>query len=336
MPTLPRRDAPRLLTELWEQRQSHPQAASFASIGKLAVRSGALCATDPLTAADRPAFTRSVPSGEHAVFIAEHTDGVAGVAFIQLGEGVPRRWTIATRAGEDAATLGPNDVFGFAVDGGIAAVFDPIAAKALASAPDVHDLTVRPLGKKLATLIDLPGAANALVVRSGDGDGFYAAWWGEDQAGALVALALDFRIFRQLDTAAELEHAALAPFRDWAARATALLDEVLRPLGFSPAVPGMDEPEQPTSVVARATRDGITVQLSQSLDLAGNAIDTAVGPCLSAGPPGDELCVELPEVADEVPDVEGADEGFDALAALLRQDAKALVKALLDEVAERA
>lgn len=336
MSTLPRRDVPRTLTELWEQRESHPQVASFASIGKLAIQSGALCATDPLTAAERPAFTRAVPPGRHLVLVAEHTDRVAGAAFVQLGAGHPRRWTIATRAGEDAASLGPTEIFGFPVDGGIAAVFDPAAATALARAPDVHDLTVRPLEGKLAALIDLPGAANSLVVRSGDGDGFYAAWWGEDDAGALVALAVDFKIFRQIDAPEELEQAALAPFRKWTKRATALLDQVLRPLGFSPAKAGLDdEPEDATSVVVRSMRDGITVQISQGLVLSGCAIDTSEAPCLSAGPPGDELCVELPEVAD-APDAEGSDEGFTALAALLRQDGEQIVKALLDEVAARA
>ena len=336
MSNLPRRDVPRLLTELWEQRESHPQVASFTSIGELSIHSGALSATDPLTAPDRPAFTRSVPSGRHLVLIAEHTDRVAGAAFVQLGAGAPRRWTIATRPGEDAASLGPTEIFSFPVDGGVAAVFDSAAATVLARAPDLYELTVPPLKGKLAVLIDLADAANALVVRSGDGDGFYAAWWGEDAAGALVALALDFKIFRQIDAPEELVQAVLAPLRAWTERAIALLDEVLIPLGFSPATAGLDdEPEDATSVVARSMREGVTVQISQSLQPSRRAIDASEAPCLSAGPPGDELCVELPEVAD-APEAEGAKKGFTALAALLRRDGERIVKALVDEVAARA
>lgn len=338
MSTLPRRSVPRLLTELWEQRASHPQVASFAPAGELAVRSGTLCATDPLTDAARPPFTRAVPPGRHPVLVAVHADRVAGAAFVQLGAGVPCRWTLATRAGEDAASLGPTEVFGFPVGGGIAAVFDAAAAPAIARATDAYDLFVTPLAGKRAALVSLPDAANVLVVRSGDGDGFYTAWWGEDGAGALVALAVDFNVFRQLDTPEELERAGLAPFRDWTGRATALLDEVLGPLGFAPARAALDgEPGEPSSVAARATRDGITVQLSQSLVFGSSGeLDDAAAPCLSAGPPGDELCVELPEVLDEAPDTEGADEGFDALAALLRQDGASVVQALVDEVAARA
>jgi Protein of unknown function (DUF4241) len=261
------RDVPAVLASLLASDDELPGLKAIEPVGELVVTSGHVSFTDPLTALSRPGFTRAVPRGRHPVACAIDDAGRVGAVIVHIRQrGVrtkPERWELATRPREDPSTLRPGETFGYPVDGGIAAVFDVEAADELAQIDGLYDTLIAPaLRRARAATIAVRGRANAVVARSGDGDGFYTAWWGLDDEGRPRALVGDFRVFEAPETDAQREVRILTCFVAWVESARTILDEAFGPLGFAPARARVDL--EGSEVQVSVCRGSLRVELAAS------------------------------------------------------------------------
>ncbi len=177
--------------------------------GTLTILSNHICASDPFVAlGDTPAFTELIPNGAHPVRLAvgDFPFGGHRVAFARVDFSTEPavRWQMATVAGQDLATLKPDELFGYGVDAGTGSFYDPQAGdagKALLEAnPDAWQqwqTDGEATGGKVigpsSFLLSVPmGNANVVMFHSGWGDGFYASYFGYDAAGNVTALVTDF------------------------------------------------------------------------------------------------------------------------------------------------
>jgi len=177
--------------------------------GALTILSNHICASDPFVAlGDTPPFTELVPNGEHRVRLAVGDFPFSGyrVAFarVDFSSEPAVRWQLATTAGQDLATLKPDELFGYGVDAGTGAFYDPQAGDAaralLTENPDAWqrwqsdgeangEKMIGPYSFLLSVAL---GKANVVMFHSGWGDGFYASYFGYDAAGNVTALVTDF------------------------------------------------------------------------------------------------------------------------------------------------
>ena len=178
--------------------------------GTLKLPSGRISAADPFIAlSDAKPFAQSVPNGAFPVRLAvgSFPSGGARVAFarVDFSAAPIASWSLAVPEGQDIASLKDDEIFGYGVDAGTGAFFDPVASKAAASLLDANpdaweDWQTRgeENGPKVigpySFLLDLDlGEANAVMFHSGWGDGFYASWFGYDADGNVAALVTDFQ-----------------------------------------------------------------------------------------------------------------------------------------------
>jgi hypothetical protein len=117
--------------------------------GELALPSGRLIAADPsLVFGDAESFSRTLPTGSFPVTLSvAHVSHPAGdateaveervnAAMVTLAAGTPERWELAVLEGEDAATLGDGEVFGYPVESGFGCFID---AASLGAYTDLGD-----------------------------------------------------------------------------------------------------------------------------------------------------------------------------------------------------
>lgn len=177
--------------------------------GSLKLPSGRICVADPFIAlTDARPLAQPTPTGTFPVrlAVADFPTGGLRVAFARVDfSGTPvARWSMAVIEGQDIATLRGDEIFGYGVDAGTGAFFDPLAGKAAArllhANPDAWEdwqTEGERNGPKAVGphffLLDLAlGEANAIMFGSGWGDGFYASWFGYDADGNVAALVTDF------------------------------------------------------------------------------------------------------------------------------------------------
>lgn len=177
--------------------------------GTLKLPSGRVSAADPFIAlSDAKPFAQPIPSGTFRVRLAvgDFPSGGTRVAFARVDfSGAPVvRWSMAVVEGQDIATLKDDEIFGYGVDAGTGAFFDPLASEAAARLLDANpdawedwQTQGEANGPKMigpySFLLDLDfGEANAVMFHSGWGDGFYASWFGFDADGNVAALVTDF------------------------------------------------------------------------------------------------------------------------------------------------
>jgi hypothetical protein len=177
-------------------------ATHVAVIGELALRSGSVAVGDPFTnLAAIPGPGGPLPAGAYPVDACVITypggDRRIAVARLRLADAPPRRWGEAAEgAAVDAGTAA------FADGADIDRILTEATGDALEKALDAS--YVDTFGTALLDLGD--GAGSVCAFSSGIGDGVYAAWWGLDDAGAPVALCLDFDLLTESETDdAELE-----------------------------------------------------------------------------------------------------------------------------------
>jgi len=163
--------------------------------GELVVPSGTIAAFDPLSAVIDTPFTREVPPGLYRVELLRTVDkrfALARVMIIRIG--VPVRWELATRPGEDARALRPGQVYGYGVDAGVGCFVDGRNIDAMR-----EEVVVDAIAAKAGTtdaIVCWPGNvdANVIAFSAGYGDGVYPSWWGFDALGRVVELVSDFGI----------------------------------------------------------------------------------------------------------------------------------------------
>jgi hypothetical protein len=185
------------------------------AIGELTVPTGQVIACDPsrLTPSydEVIAFERTVPPGRYPVGVSRVVFPLGGernaLATLWLGSTPPVRLELATRPGQDVATLEPGEIFGHGVDTGTSCFIDHQTAREIVERNKDWDYKVRDGGYRefravkehgewKNAVVDPATGANMLVFGSGYGDGRYASYWGFDADGQVVCLITDFGLLR--------------------------------------------------------------------------------------------------------------------------------------------
>jgi hypothetical protein len=184
-------------------------------LGDLIVPSGAIVACDAIVNVNVTAFEQPVPPGRYPVFvsIANPTTGyLAGKSYVAYAQlriaGRPAvRWVMATRPGEDLATLDPDnedDYFGYPVDSAHGCFMDVVAQSSIdnLALADSETLTAdliaemqrdkSPFWLEANVTVEPTTGANLIAFMAGIGDGIYPSFWGHDEAGEVVSLVTDF------------------------------------------------------------------------------------------------------------------------------------------------
>jgi Protein of unknown function (DUF4241) len=184
------------------------------SPGDLEVPTGQLVVADPLVQPDRQPLARSVPPGRYPVTFYK-AQGRIAVAMLRLAPGLVSRCEMAVLPGQDVATLKPDEIFGYPVDAGLGCFMDVEGSKAMAErraqeiqkgGSDINyydDVLAGELNARgddyvmHRPLADAP--INVAIFSSGWGDGFYASYWGLDEAGKPLVLVTDFAVLENGD-----------------------------------------------------------------------------------------------------------------------------------------
>lgn len=177
--------------------------------GSLSLSSGRVAAVEPGylgVDSDIEAFTQTVSPGRYSVVLAvveyrssvdaeAHDERVAAARLVIRGEPVTS-WEFALLEGQDPAELGPEELFGYPVDGGTGCFADPDVVQRLLDddAEDLFEVSAdvydRPTS---ATEVEGPDGEPAVVAFStGGGDGGYPTWVGRTEGGEVACFLTDF------------------------------------------------------------------------------------------------------------------------------------------------
>ncbi len=181
------------------------------NIADLVIASGHVVVADAFVGLDQPPMSEPVPNGSFPVRLAvlQGSLGRGRIAFarVDFADAPVVRWEAAVPADMKRDAENPDGVWGFDVDTGIAAFFDPEAGatasrmfqedeKLLEGA--LSDGQLRGFKERGATgafrLALAAGPGNIVAFDSGWGDGTYSAYFGYDRSGAIVSLITDFDI----------------------------------------------------------------------------------------------------------------------------------------------
>lgn len=199
----------------WEERLAHSFAGTlpaheWVEAGQLPVPDGRLVTCDPYDIARAARSAVEIPPGTWPVTIAVGTFGKEGStlaesrvthAWLRLGDGPVVRW--------EAVREESGELFEVSVDSALAAFTSAGAVPALLAAygdgeeqwlePHLTDalqlqMALPPTGEGREWAKIQAGEARMIAFESGFGDGGYRLYRGFGPGGALVALAIDFRV----------------------------------------------------------------------------------------------------------------------------------------------
>lgn len=172
-------------------------------LGLLSLPSGQVLACDPTYESfEGEVFTRRVRPGRYPVVVtrlgeaqASPHDRVAAAAIV-LRDELPARWELALCDGQKLADLGPEQIFGYGVDGGTGCFVDVEHADEFAAGKRNFSRLLRAFerGDYAPLVFPLRDEPAVAVFQSGHGDGFYASYWGLDARGEPVCLVTDFGV----------------------------------------------------------------------------------------------------------------------------------------------
>lgn len=173
--------------------------------------------TDP-----REPFDRALEPGSYPVelaiaslAVADGEQRIPAFARVVLRPTKAVRWELAVTASQPLETLEPGRVYGFPVEGGIAAYMDALAHEILIEdreahfaeedpeheEPDIHrELDFAMSGPvtcrrgAIPIVVEDEPPSNIVGFSSGPGDGVYPSYWGFDEAGVVVELITDFHV----------------------------------------------------------------------------------------------------------------------------------------------
>lgn len=176
-------------------------------VGELVLTSGKLVACDPLVFAGTEPFKANLAPGSYPVILSlayKQDEKYPLVAFAKLclSDKKAVRYSLATKAGEDLASLKDNEVFGYGVDSGIGCFMDADASQILIddtwNRSEVYEET---LACKLDQLLEEENdigimytnmcvneatGANIIAFSVGIGDGFYSSYFGYGADNSIV------------------------------------------------------------------------------------------------------------------------------------------------------
>jgi hypothetical protein len=188
--------------ELDPMIDDEPVRLAALSLGALTVTSGRLAAVDALLLDGVP-YAEPAPDGGHPLqlVLAGLPSGEerAALLVVRFAADPTQHWVNARLDGGDD-DAGPDEPPVIEIKSGVAALFDAGALAAwkleLARSPAALAALERVLRENRRPVwtwgrVEAAGAGGVLVT-AGRGNGEYAAYWGRDAAGRLVALALDF------------------------------------------------------------------------------------------------------------------------------------------------
>jgi hypothetical protein len=178
-------------------------------LGPVVLPTGRVVGCDPLLAQAVP-FVDAVTPGRYQLRAwvavlskdgAESQRRIAALQLVVLDEPVAA-WTMALHPGQDVASLGDDEYFGYGVDTGTGTLADQVAIEALSQwdYEQVDDtfipaqIPVDPIEAVITKVVDERTAANVYVVGSGWGDGVYATYVGRTKDGRIAGFLTDFRV----------------------------------------------------------------------------------------------------------------------------------------------
>ncbi|WP_338750797.1 DUF4241 domain-containing protein [Bacillus sp. FJAT-52991] len=177
----------------------------------LKIVSGKIVACEP-GVFDNRSFERLIEPGSYPVVAWWHEDTqLIAAAELKLSDGVPVRWEMATKPGQNIDELEEGHIFGYPVDTGLGCFADQ---EAIGKMSEIEARLVRELGEDFISFYDdalddvlmehddvwgnfivsKENGLNAILFRTGYGDGFYASYWGMDEDGQIVSLVTDFNV----------------------------------------------------------------------------------------------------------------------------------------------
>lgn len=178
---------------------------------ELTVLTGQIVTCDPLVPHTEP-LEQQIEPGIYPVYIwNEPQEQRIAAAELRLSERPAVRWELATRVGQRIEELAEGHIFGYPVDTGLGCFADREAIVGMEQmehklAEQLGDDFISFYDDALADLleehednwanlaVDEATGLNVVIFSSGYGDGFYASYWGFDEAGYPVSLVTDFRV----------------------------------------------------------------------------------------------------------------------------------------------
>ena len=252
--------------------------------GELVVPTGRLVACDPLVQPERPPFERAVAPGQYAVYLFVAKEGSAiGFAEIRLQETPIERFVIATLPGQDASALRKGKIFGYPVDAGLGCFADEAALQRLrdadaairraqgASYVSYYDAVVSTElaangGSWVNHRPDPASPENVVIMRSGDGDGSYATYFGLDAAGEAACLVTSFGCFAEPVSQDQKLRALTASYARLVDEVERAIGAVLRSKGFSGPAAAYKTTADGGELRLEYTRDGLSFEVESSMD----------------------------------------------------------------------
>jgi hypothetical protein len=177
----------------------------IAQVGRLRMPSGRLIVADPawLDTKLEP-FTTAIRPGAYRVTLAvirfekqPTHQRVAAAKLVVRNEPVAS-WELALRPGEDPMMLGDQELFGFAVDAGMACFLDAAVTTAMVRVvTDAWEAFIEDhevVGSQTAEVSDPESGANLIAFHSGWGDGYYPTWIGRTAEGEAACFVADMLV----------------------------------------------------------------------------------------------------------------------------------------------
>jgi hypothetical protein len=206
-------------------------------LGLLRVPTGMLAASDPFIDQNPAPFTRTVPPGAYPVLAAiacYPDDERIAFARLKVADGPIVSWEMALVAGQDVASLGADDMFGYGVDAGTGCFMDADGGRALdarmTQEGEYYNVLIEGLEaaqRDTWSYLDVrPSEAdgvNVICFSTGFGDGFYPTYFGLDEHGSVMSVVTDFLLIGDADpeepsAVQEARADALKPRRGWTDR----------------------------------------------------------------------------------------------------------------------
>jgi len=185
-------------------------------IANICLPTGKIVASDPSQLDQRVDhhFARTVPPGRYPVDLAIRHFATSGDDFkdsrvacmrIRFQNEPVSEWLMAATAEEELDALFNFEICGYSVDVGMGSFADSSGLHAILreyqeQSKTLHEEfyseqvlpTVKPTELFAEVILDQASRANLVISESGEGDGFYASYWGLAQDGSAVCLVTDF------------------------------------------------------------------------------------------------------------------------------------------------